>query len=163
MVTYGVMSALYFGPFTVVYSIFGLPFYGMYPFSLIIFGGFSALLTASKDRTLGLLVAIAAGTMFDMIGTATAFKHPDLYSFVFWVAPVFMAFTLSKRSIGKFLWSKPFLAFFVFDLFFVKLLPNVNVISDLMELATEAVWCLCFYFAFYGKAPTGSPRNPLVA
>lgn len=135
-----------------VYSVFGIPFYGLYPDSLMIFGDFGLFLCVTKDRANGLLIALAAGTMFDMLGTATAFKHPDISSFIFWITPVFLAFVLTKTSITRFVWSRPFLAFLVFDVFIIKFLPiNDNTLSDMMEMATEALWCAAFYFSFYRK------------
>lgn len=132
--------------FHVLSFIFGIPFYALYPHSMLIFGAFALFLSVKgKLRAAALPGAACAAVMFDFLGNFTSQIRPDFLLFILWMLPVFIFFIMSKVEIYRFVINPAFLGYIIFITYFGHTALIYNVWLEPVE---EVVWCICFWIAF---------------
>lgn len=131
-----------------VHSILGIPVYVVYPFSLVIFGTFGAVLVY-RDGFKGLLAVMTAAAFFDLMGTLSLGYKPYWTLYFTWILVIGLGFTTNTKDFKRFIMSPSFL-FYLLVLSLWTYSPIAPVMQGWwLEPLEELTWVSCFYLAFY--------------
>lgn len=140
VVLFGLYSWSIYRPGFPVTEIAGVQIYSVFPWSLVVFGGFGMLL--SVRRPAGLLVALGCAAMFDLIGVSIAQKMPDAPLYVLWMLAIGVTFMLERKNVLHFLLHPAFLIYLI-------VLMKSPSYGNLAEFIFEVLWVCTFFLAFY--------------